>query len=147
VNWVPPDDFDQIMGGFHRITCNTVKKLEDKFENLKAFAGNVAVFFGESKDMEWEALFKLFLKTFELIQKAKEQNAKLAEQKEKEKRKNKGKKVKRKFKKKAVEKGKGVSGSPKVSNVSVDYKKKRKKGILSASMSMEDVVEFAMVND
>merc|ERR1719295_1304170 len=83
----PSDKFESIMSGFHTMSCNKVDALEKQFANLKIFAGNVAVFFGEHDDLEWEDLFKLFLKFFELIAKAKKQNAKLAAQKEKERKK------------------------------------------------------------
>ena len=55
------------MTGFHTMSCNKVDALEKQFENLKIFAGNVAVFFGEHDDMEWEELFKMFLKSLKKV--------------------------------------------------------------------------------
>ena len=82
---MPKDKFESIMTGFHTISSNKVEALEKKFANLKVDAGKAAVFFGEHDDIEWEELFKIFLKFFELIAKAKKQNAVLAEEEEKRK--------------------------------------------------------------
>merc|ERR1712142_736360 len=83
-NKPPSDKFKSIMTGFHTMSRNKVDALEKQFLNLKIFAGNVAVFFGEHDDMEWEELFKVFLKTFAAISKAKKQNEDIAAKEEKE---------------------------------------------------------------
>merc|ERR1712187_265256 len=83
-NKPPNDKFESMMIGFHTMACNKVDALDKAFKNLQIFAGNVAVFFGEHDDLEWEELFKIFLKTFALIQKAIKQNADVAAKAEKE---------------------------------------------------------------
>ena len=84
---LPPDKFESIMNGFHMLSCNKVDALEKRFEDLKQFAGDVALFFGEHENLEWEELFETFLTFFELIANAKQRNAVLAKKKEKERKK------------------------------------------------------------
>merc|ERR550525_2032717 len=121
--------------------------LEKQFENLKIFAGNVAVFFGEHDDMEWEELFKMFLKFFDLIAKAKKQNADLAKKAEKER-----KKVERERKKKDRMAKRGLKAKPKDSssppepeNILEEIKLKSMRGTLQPSKAKEDVVGFEKV--
>merc|ERR1719334_825842 len=75
------------MNGFHLLSCNKVDALESQFEDLKAFAGEVAGYFGEHQDLEWEELFKIFKAFFEVIDRAKERNVVLEKKREKERKK------------------------------------------------------------
>merc|ERR1712032_450418 len=95
VNKAPNDKFESMMTGFHTMACNKVDALNKAFENLKIFAGDVAVFFGEHDDLEWEELFKLFITFFEQINKAKKQNDDLAKKKEKQRKKEERERLKK----------------------------------------------------
>merc|ERR1711879_838768 len=81
----PDDKFEEIMKGFHHLSRNKVDKMWERFEKLKKLAGNVAVFYGEREDLEWDELFELFLNFLHLIVRAKEKNLNLAKKMEKEK--------------------------------------------------------------
>ena len=143
-NKAPPDKFESIMTGFHTMSCNKVEALEHTFDNLKIFAGNVAVFFGEHEDMEWEELFKVFLKFLELIAKAQKQNNDLAKKIEKER-----KKEERERKKKERMAKRGLTPKIKTkeepedpTNILEEIKMRSAKGTLSPSEMKGDVVGY-----
>ena len=141
------DKFESIMTGFHTMSCNKVDALDQQFENLKIFAGNVAVFFGEHDDLEWEELFKQFLKFFELIAKAKKQNADLAKKREKQRKKE---ERERKKKERMAKRGlkptaKAKQGPPEPSNILEEIRMKSMRGTLQPSKAKQDVVGFEKV--
>merc|ERR1719203_242904 len=115
----PSDKFESVMTGFHTMSLNKVAALEKEFENLKIFAGNVAVFFGEHDELEWEELFKLFLKTFALIQKAQKQIADAHAKAEKERKRleREKKKQERMAKRGLKPKVKTMGGMPEPTNI------------------------------
>ena len=132
------------------MSCNKVDALESQFESLKVFAGNVAVFFGEHDDLEWEELFKIFLKFFELIARAKQQNKDLAKKRETAR-----KRAERERKKKEKMAKRGMRPSVKVDvggveephNILEEIKAKSAKGTLSPSQAKDDVVGYEKVNE
>jgi len=145
---VPKDKFESIMTGFHTMSLNKVNALEKEFTNLKIFAGNVAVFFGEHDDLEWEELFKIFLKTFALIQKAMKQNADVAAKAEKErKRLEREKKKKERMAKRGLKATVKTGGDPEPTNILDEIRMRSAKGALAPSAMKDNVVGFEKVND
>lgn len=143
-NKPPIDKFESMMTGFHTMACNKVEALDKQFENLKIFAGNVAVFFGEHDDLEWEELFKLFLTFFEQINKAKKQNADLEKKREKERKKKERERLKAERMKKRGLKPKKNDGnkSNEPVNILEEIKMKNAKGTLTPSKAKNDIVGY-----
>lgn len=126
------------------MSCNKVESLDKQFANLKIFAGNVAVFFGEHDDLEWEELFKIFLKFFELIAKAKKQNADLAKKREKQRKKE---ERERKRKERMAKKGlkpkvKAKEEPEEPTNILEEIRLKTMRGTLQPSKAKNDVIGF-----
>ena len=136
------------MTGFHTMSVNKVNALEKEFINLKIFAGNVAVFFGEHDDLEWEELFKLFLKTFALISKALKLNEKERVKAEKERKRleREKKKQERMAKRGLKAKVKTTGGAPEPTNILDEIRMRSAKGTLSPSEMKGDVVGYEQVN-
>ena len=130
------------------MSCNKVDALESQFESLKVFAGNVAVFFGEHDDLEWEELFKIFLKFFELIARAKQQNKDLAKKRETaRKRAERERKKKEKMAKRGLKPtAKAKEGPPEPTNILDEIRMRSAKGTLSPSEMKGDVVGYEQVN-
>jgi len=66
----PSDRFESAMTSFHTRAENKVSMLKQSFTRLKEKAADTAEYFGEGDDMEWEQMFKIFLKFFELYSKS-----------------------------------------------------------------------------
>jgi len=58
------------MTTFHTRAEHKVSQLKESFTRLKEKTEDTAEFFGEPDDLEWEQIFKTFLKFFELYSKA-----------------------------------------------------------------------------
>merc|ERR1712228_847633 len=99
-------------------------------------------------DMEWEELFKVFLKFFELIAKSKKQNAALAKKAEKErKRLEREKKKKERMAKRGLKaKPKAAGAPPEPTNILEEILMKSSKGTLQPSKAKNDVVGFEKAN-
>merc|ERR1712228_103863 len=147
-NKAPNDKFESMMTGFHTMACNKVDALDKAFNNLLIFSGNVAVFFGEHDDLEWEELFNIFIGFFEHINKAKKANDALTKKREKERKKaererlKKEKMAKRGLKPKKVETD-GKNKEP--VNILEEIKMKNEKGTLSPSKAKNDIVGYEKI--
>ena len=150
-NKPPADKFESMMTGFHTMACNKVEALDKQFENLKIFAGNVAVFFGEHDDLEWEELFRLFITFFESINKAKKQNADLEKKREKQRKKEERERAKaERMKKRGLKPKNGINGGKKSDepvNILEEIRMKNAKGTLTPSKAKNDIVGYEKVDD
>eukprot|EP01083_Nonionella_stella_P112052 329191_1 len=146
VNHLPSDKFESVMTGFHTMACNKVEALNICFSNLKIFAGNVAVYFGEHDDLEWEQLFQMFVVLFAQIDKAKTHNLQLVKKQQKEMKKKERQRLK---KERMAKKGLAPIGNSdddaQPTNILEEIHLKNAKGTLSPSRAKDDIVGYKKV--